>query len=100
MQETRDLTRKHTADMRPRQRHRRVRQTVLLSLMLLSLYGLIAYMLLKVAKAAQSAVRQPLAFARLVRLNIMHRRPIDALNTPPPPPLSDPRQMKLDLVTC
>jgi hypothetical protein len=48
MQETRDLTRKRTADMRPRRRHRRVRQTVLLSLMLLSLYGLIAYMLLPI----------------------------------------------------
>jgi len=48
MQEARDLTRKRTADMRPRRRHRRMRQTVLLSLVLLSLYGLIAYMLLPI----------------------------------------------------
>ena len=62
--------------------------------------ALIAYILLRSAQAAQCAVRQPLAFARLVRLNLMHRRPINALHTLPPPPLSDPRQMKLDLVTC
>lgn len=59
--------------------------------------ALIAYLLLRAAFAAQSAVAQPLAFARLVRLNIMHRRPIDQLKTPPPPPPKDPRQMTLNL---
>jgi hypothetical protein len=48
MQKARDLTRTPAADMRPRRRHRRVRQTMLLTLMLLSLYGLIAYMLLPI----------------------------------------------------
>ncbi len=59
--------------------------------------ALIAYMLLRAAQATQKAVRQPLAFARLVRLNIMHRRSIDALNTPPPPAKHDDRQMILSL---
>ncbi len=47
MREAGDLTRHRPADGQPRRR-RRLRQTVLLSLMLLSLYGLIAYMLLPI----------------------------------------------------
>jgi hypothetical protein len=62
--------------------------------------ALIAYMLLCSAQTAQSAVRQPRAFARLVRLNLMHRRPINALDSPPPPPQQDPRQIMLQLVLC
>jgi hypothetical protein len=58
--------------------------------------ALIAYLLLRAAQATQKTVRQPLAFARLVRLNIMHRRSIDALKTPPPPKRDD-RQMTLSL---
>lgn len=46
--------------------------------------ALIAYLLLRAAQATQKTVRQPLVFARLARLNIMHRRSIDALKTPPP----------------
>jgi IS4 transposase len=61
--------------------------------------ALIAYMLLRSAQTAQNTVRQPRAFARLIRLNLMHRRPIDALDSPPPPQ-QDPRQMKLQLVPC
>lgn len=61
--------------------------------------ALIAYILLRAAQATQKAVRQPLAFARLVRLNLMHRRPIDALATPPEPSQQDPRQMTLALLT-
>ncbi|SFO54091.1 Transposase DDE domain-containing protein [Mesorhizobium sp. NFR06] len=45
--------------------------------------ALIAYLLLRAAQATQKTVRQPLAFARLVRLNIMHRRSIDALKKLP-----------------
>jgi hypothetical protein len=59
--------------------------------------ALIVYLLLRAAHAAQKAVAQPLAFARLVRLNLMHRRSINTLKTPPPPPRRDPRQMALDL---
>ena len=59
--------------------------------------ALIAHLLLRAAQATQKAVTQPLAFARLVRLNLMHRRPIDALKTQPPPWPADPRQMTLNL---
>jgi hypothetical protein len=62
--------------------------------------ALIAYMLLRSAQTVQCAVRQPRAFARLVRLNLMHRRPINAQDGPPPPPQQDPRQIKLQLVQC
>lgn len=59
--------------------------------------ALIAYMLLRQAQAAQTAVRQPLAFARLIRINLMHRRPINALKSPPERPPANPSQMILDL---
>ena len=39
--------------------------------------ALIAFMLLRLAQATQSAIDSPLTFARLVRANLMHRRPID-----------------------
>lgn len=42
--------------------------------------ALIAYILLRMAMQTQKAVAQPLAFARLVRLNIMHKRPISQLS--------------------
>ena len=35
--------------------------------------ALIAFLLLRLAQAAQHAVESPLAFARLVRTNLMHR---------------------------
>jgi hypothetical protein len=47
--------------------------------------ALIAFLLLRMAQAAQTAVSSPLAFARLVRANLMHRRPIDRLLEPPTP---------------
>lgn len=49
--------------------------------------ALIAYLLLRLAQAAQRTVKSPLAFARLVRANLMHRKRIDRLigpNIPPP----------------
>ena len=49
--------------------------------------ALIAYLLLRLAQATQSAVKSPLDFARLVRTNLMHRKRIDRLiahNIPPP----------------
>ena len=50
--------------------------------------ALIAYLLLRLAQAAQTAVKSPLAFARLVRANLTHRRRIDRLigDDPRPPP--------------
>jgi hypothetical protein len=59
--------------------------------------ALIAYILLRGAQAIQTAVSQPLAFARLVRLNLMHRRDIATLKSPPKPPDSHDRQMSLNL---
>ena len=41
--------------------------------------ALIAFLLLRMAQATQTAVKSPLAFARLVRANLMHRRRIDRL---------------------
>lgn len=41
--------------------------------------ALITFLLLRLAQAAQSAIQSPLAFARLVRANLMHRRRIDRL---------------------
>lgn len=57
--------------------------------------ALIAFLLLRLAQAAQKTVHSPLAFARLVRANLMHRRRIDRLlQTDPPPPLN-PNQLAL-----
>ncbi len=47
--------------------------------------ALIAYLLLRLAHATQKIVPSPLAFARLVRANLMHRRRIDRLLDPDPP---------------
>jgi hypothetical protein len=57
--------------------------------------ALIAYLLLHLARAAQGAVQSSLAFARLVRANLMHRRRIDHLLTPPPAPPNAPNQLAL-----
>jgi len=57
--------------------------------------ALIAFLLLRLAQAGQKAVASPLAFARLVRLNLMHRRLLDKMLDPEPPPLANPAQMIL-----
>jgi hypothetical protein len=44
--------------------------------------ALIAFLLLRLAQEAQSAVQSPLAFARLIRANLMHRRSIDRFSEP------------------
>lgn len=56
--------------------------------------ALIAYLLLRLAN---QIVDSPLAFARLVRANLMHRRSLDRLLAPPPNLTHDPRQLYLDL---
>ncbi len=48
--------------------------------------ALIAFLLLRLAQAAQKAVASPLRFARLVRANLMHKKPLDSLLDPEPPP--------------
>ncbi len=60
--------------------------------------ALIAYLLLRMAKEAGKITGSPLAFARLVRANLMHRRQIDKLARPAPPQPYDSRQLTLDLM--
>jgi len=57
--------------------------------------ALIAFLLLRLAQAAQKAVHSPLAFARLVRANLMQRRRLDKLLEPEPTPVRDPDQLML-----
>jgi IS4 transposase len=59
--------------------------------------ALIAFVILRMAQAAQAAVYGKLEFARLVRVNLMHRRPIDRLLEPPPPTPINLNQLKLGL---
>ena len=56
---------------------------------------LIAFLLLRLAQAAQKAISSPLRFARLVRANLMHRRRLDRLLETDPPPACDPAQLAL-----
>jgi Transposase DDE domain/Domain of unknown function (DUF4372) len=57
--------------------------------------ALIAFLLLRIAHAAQKSLPSPLAFARLVRSNLMHRRRIDCLLHPQSPANKNPLQMAL-----
>ena len=54
--------------------------------------ALIAFLLLRLAQAGQHSIASPLAFARLVRANLMHRRRLDRLLQPPDPPILNPAQ--------
>ena len=47
--------------------------------------ALITYLLIRAAYQAQTAIPQAVTFIRLIRLNLMHRKPLNALNQPPPP---------------
>ena len=57
--------------------------------------ALIAFLLLRLAYAAQGAVKSPLAFARLVAANLMIRRRIDRLLGPQPRPDMPQHQLAL-----
>ena len=59
--------------------------------------ALIAFLILRLAQAAQKTVPSPLEFARLVRANLMQRRPIDRLLGPLQPIPICPNQLKLAL---
>ena len=59
--------------------------------------ALIAFLVLRLAQAAAKTVASPLAFARLVRANLMHKRPLDALLDHPPIIVRDARQLALSL---
>lgn len=58
--------------------------------------ALIAYLLLRLAKQAVRFKDGVLAFTRLVRANLMHKKAVDQLLKPPPQPRHDPRQLTLD----
>ena len=55
--------------------------------------ALIAFLLIRLAQAGQQRITSPLAFARLVRLNLMHRRRLDRLLDAKPPPPRNPAQL-------
>ena len=59
--------------------------------------ALIAFLLLRLAQAAQKTIQSPIVFARLVRTNLMHRRSIDYLLHPSPHIIEDQRQTSLAL---
>jgi len=56
--------------------------------------ALIAFLLLRLAHDANKIVKSPLAFARLIRTNLMHRRAISELLQATPPP--EPQQSRFD----
>ena len=58
--------------------------------------ALIAFVLMRLAHDANRIVNSPLAFARLIRANLMHRRSIAELLQPRPPPNHDIRQGAFD----
>jgi len=57
--------------------------------------ALIGFLLLRLTQAIQKTIDSPLAFARLIRVNLMHRRRIDRLLRPEDPPQSNGEQMTL-----
>lgn len=59
--------------------------------------ALLAFLLLRLTQAAQTTVTSPIAFARLVRINLMHRRSIDTLAKPPDQPNRHKDQLTLAL---
>jgi hypothetical protein len=59
--------------------------------------ALIAYLLLRIAHAAQTAIDSPLSFARLVRANLMHFKSIHELTPKRPHSHGHPGQMELCL---
>ena len=54
--------------------------------------ALVAFVLLRLAHDTNGVVESPLAFARLIRTNLMERRPIGELLRRPSPPGPEPRQ--------
>jgi IS4 transposase len=54
--------------------------------------ALIAFLLLRMAQKLQTVISSPLAFARLVKANLMHLRRLDQLHQPPVKPVERPGQ--------
>ncbi len=59
--------------------------------------ALIAFLLLRLAQATQTAITSALAFAQLVRANLMHLRRLQALLDPEPPRIRNLNQMSLEV---
>jgi len=59
--------------------------------------ALIAFLILRMAQTAQKIVRSPLTFARLLRINLMHKRCIDRLLEPEQPIPINQNQLNLGL---
>jgi Transposase DDE domain/Domain of unknown function (DUF4372) len=59
--------------------------------------ALIAYLLLRIAHSSQTVVHNLLAFAQLVRANLMHPKMIHNLTSTVPPPLITTGQLNLEL---
>ena len=59
--------------------------------------ALVAFLILRIVHRAKAAHASLLTFARLVRANLMHLRPVDNLDRPPPPIRRDLRQAELAL---
>ncbi|MNL73785.1 hypothetical protein D3C87_1992960 [compost metagenome] len=59
--------------------------------------ALIAYLLLASLRKTQKSIESPLAFARLVRANLMHRKTIPDLIERTSKPKIDTSQMQLEL---
>ena len=57
--------------------------------------ALIAFLLLRLAQAAQHTIKSPLVFARLIRSNLMHRRRLDRLLETEPAPDFNSTQLML-----
>jgi len=57
--------------------------------------ALIAFLILRMAQSAHQTINSALAFARLVRANLMHRRRLDGLLQHPPPANRDLHQLTL-----
>ena len=57
--------------------------------------ALIAFLLLRLAQAGQRAITSPLRFTRLVRVNLMHKKTLDRLLDPEPPPIRNPAQLAI-----
>ena len=62
--------------------------------------ALIAFLILRTAHNAQKTIPKPQAFARLMRLNIMHRRSLLNIKDTPQIPPPDTRQINLQLAPC
>lgn len=57
--------------------------------------ALIAFLLMRLVQQAVRDTNSPLTFARLLRANLMHRRPINRLIEPEPHPTTSTQQMAL-----